>query len=114
MKKEILKIENDKQLEDRLKEIEKQFKKFEQDILINIENIFDGYIILTKVLELKENSNPIQTRVEGQSPIVFINYYETKIPNLYLVRKEKFDELDNDSMQCELLFTNEIDENNKN
>lgn len=110
MKTEILEIENERQLEDRLREIEKQFKRFQQEILINIENIFDGYRILTNVLELKENLNPIQTRVEGQSPIVFINYYKTKIPNLYLVRKEKFDELDNDSMQCELLFTNKIDE----
>lgn len=91
-----------------------EFTNGKKEIKIPLGTGIYGYNLLMDTIGIKESTNPIQTEIQGQSPVMFVNYYPSEIPDLYLVRKEKFDELDNDSMQCELVFTNKIDENNKN
>lgn len=89
--------------------IHEQFSKNQQkEIKIPLGAGIYGYSMLMDTLGINDSGSPVQNLIEGQSPIVFTNYYKSDLPNLYLVRKEKFDELDNDSMNCELVFKKDL------
>lgn len=106
--KKLLGKQNSDQVKNFLYQKQAEFKNYNQEVKIPLGAGVDGYNFLMDSIGIRENTNPIQTNIEGQSPVMFVNYYPSEIPNLYLVRKERFDELDNDNMECELLFSNEI------
>lgn len=105
--KKLLQNQDSKCIKNFLYEKKSEFLNKKKAIKIPLGAGIMGYNFLMDTIGIKENTNPIQTNIEGQSPVMFVNYYPSEIENLYLVRKEKFDELDCDSMECELVFAKE-------
>lgn len=82
-----------------------------KDIIISLGFCVPNYNILTSLLEVHDNVDPIETEMFANGPITnVINLYNTNISYLYLVRKEQFGLRDEDAIITELVFSNNIKE----
>ena len=82
-----------------------------KDIIISLGFSVPNYNILTSLLEVHDNVDPIETEMFANGPITnVINLYNTNTTYLYLVRKEQFGLRDEDAIITELVFSNNIKE----
>ena len=104
--------DNDDIIKDFLLDKELEFYNNDmKDIIISLGFSVPNYNILTSLLEVHDNVDPIETEMFANGPITnVINLYSTNTSYLYLVRKEQFGLRDEDAIITELVFTNNIKE----
>lgn len=104
--------DNDDIIKDFLLDKELEFYNNDmKDIIISLGFSVPNYNILTSLLEVYDNVDPIETEMFANGPITnVINLYNTNTSYLYLVRKEQFGLRDEDAIITELVFSNNIKE----